>query len=154
MRAHATISGPILTMPTERSPRVVSWRRVILLVAAVTALAVDAAYFLIIRNQSGLPAGDEVFFASYVGVAGLFTLAATVLPVDARLPLQGVAATALLATGFLGMLSIGLPLFVAGVLVTAVTTYDARGAHEGALRWAAFSGVGALALLAVGIALL
>lgn len=151
-----------MTQPavTERlNPAPVRWvsrRRVILLIAAIATLAVDAAYVLVIRDQGGFAAGDRprvLLFATFVAVAGVLAFAASLLPVDVRLPLLAAAATVLLATGFLGLPSIGVPLFVAGVLVTGVTTYDAREAHEGAMFLAAFAIVGALAALGVGIAM-
>ena len=141
----------------DRVPvRWISRRRIVLLAAAIAALVVDLGYVRIIRAQDGFDPSDDsrvTVFATFVAVAGVLALIAAALPVDVRLPLQAVSATVLLATGFLGMASIGLPLFVAGVLVMAVTTYDAREAHEGALLLTALATVAAVIALAAGIAL-
>jgi hypothetical protein len=97
-------------------------------VATGLAILTDIAYVAIILAQG------EAVFARVAAVASCIlaaALAAAVagradLPAGVRLPLLGGAAGGLLSLGVLGLFSIGLPLFVAGVLTLTAWVRVAR----------------------------
>ena len=77
----------------------------------------DAVYLALIRSEGDDSLGEFLPFALLIGGAGLAALAGSVLG-DARLrsALLWPAAVVLVGIGLLAILSIGLPLLVAGVL--------------------------------------
>jgi hypothetical protein len=90
------------------------------LVAAALTLATDVVYVLVIQSQGE---GDldrtraRLIAASLAAAASAALAGWLVQDARIRLALLGAAAFTMLAWGFLGMFTIGLPIFLAGVLL-------------------------------------
>jgi hypothetical protein len=86
--------------------------------AAVIALVTDALYLGIIVTQDPVEWGRVVLIAGCILAFGGSAAAGAVAPVPgpARFVFLAIAAGGLLTLGYLGLFSIGLPLFVAGIL--------------------------------------
>jgi hypothetical protein len=86
--------------------------------AAVIAIATDALYLAIIVSQDPVEWGRVIAVAGCIlafgGSAGWASVGTSSSPT--RLVLLAIGAGGLLTLGFLGLFSIGLPLFVAGIL--------------------------------------
>ncbi|HYX89015.1 MAG TPA: hypothetical protein VE753_06570 [Gaiellaceae bacterium] len=104
-------------MPTAPVPVRVRWTA---LVAGAIALGMDVAYVLLLRSAGE---GDihrarpQLIAASLAASAGIALGGSLVRAPRLRLGLLAAASFTLLAWGFVGMFTIGLPVFVAGVLV-------------------------------------
>jgi hypothetical protein len=131
-----------------------SLRRAGLIVALVVA-TVDALYVWYVRFvQTGTSDTPEVvpFVASYLGlVAVCALLSATGLAGSWRIALLGGSAGGLVVLGFLALFSVGLPLFVMGLVSIAALVRAIRGTtNRGPAAGAAIAGalVAVLVLLA------
>ena len=116
-------------------------RSVTALCAAVIAGAMDVVYIWIIVAQSDTSDIARVVFVA-VAIAALAASAAlggTRPEASARLPFLGVSTGGLLALGYLGLFSIGLPLLAAGILsaVAWAATSRAAGPDHRRERWLA-----------------
>jgi hypothetical protein len=89
------------------------------LAGAAIAIATDLLYLSIIVSQDPVDWARVSFYAGAILLAGSASVVASVARVGfaIRLVLYASAVGALLSLGILGLLSIGLPLLVAGVLV-------------------------------------
>jgi hypothetical protein len=98
------------------------------LIAMAIAAITDVGYLVIIVAQGGPSDVARVaFVAIAIGAAGgCAGVGATRRRAIARLPWLGAATGSLLGLGYLGLFSIGLPLFVAGIL-TAIAWSTAAG---------------------------
>lgn len=76
-------------------------------------------YLVIITQQDGQPAA---WFVAGLTMAGLLCIYGTVRAAVGRRWVLGVAAVLLLGLGLLGILTIGLPILVAGVLAGVAAT--------------------------------
>ena len=124
--------------------------RVTSLVAFAIVLATDILYIGLIGAQGpDFQLYGPRFVASYLAVMAA-VIAIALLPrreiVQIRIPMRAAAAGGLLALGFLAAFSIGLPLVVAGVLMTVALTRTSRQPGTALRRLA---GLGA-ALMAIG----
>jgi hypothetical protein len=97
-------------------------------VAAGLAILTDVAYVAIIMAQGDAALARVAAVASCILAAALAAGAGgrADLPSAVRLPLLGGATGGLLSLGVLGLFSIGLPLFVGGVLAVAAWGRAAR----------------------------
>jgi hypothetical protein len=134
----------------SRSVRLMTWAAVILVVGA------DIAYVLLTRAQGGGPAESftVAFIAGYVAVmAALMIVSLSRLPRPGwRMPLRGAAAGGLLVLGVLALMSVGLPLLIAGALATVATVRTLRVPQTRATLSAVASAVVAVAVLLTGFA--
>ena len=89
--------------------------------AAAVAIVTDALYVGIIVSQDPVEWGRVVAIAACILAFGGSAASASVgtLSPPTRLVLFAIGAGGLLTLGFLGLFSIGLPLFVAGILTVA-----------------------------------
>ncbi len=128
--------------------------RVLVAVAVVITFAVVALYVSVIRGQSG-PATPDVltvpFLAAYQVLMALLLLASLLVPPAVRPALRAAAAAGLLVLGWLGAMSIGIPLLLAAGLAmgSTVLAIDARPGRR-ILISVAFAAVVAIALLVAG----
>src|SRR5260370_24049124 len=98
--------------------------RVLVAVAVVITFAVVAVYVSIIRGQSGPPTPDVLtvpFLAGYQVLMALLLLASLLVPPAVPPAPRAAAAAGLLVLGWLGALSIGIPLLLAGGVPTGST---------------------------------
>jgi hypothetical protein len=139
-------------------PRLADSRSVQLmtLAASILVLASDLAYVLLIRSQGSGPAESftQPFIAAYVTVlAALLIVSLLRLPRPGwRMPLRGAAAGGLLVLGVLALMSVGLPLLIAGVLTTIATVRTLRVPQTKATLSAVASAAVAIAVLMSGFA--
>jgi hypothetical protein len=110
------------------TPRAHAPGRALASVAAGLAIFTDVAYVAIILGQDEAALARVVAIASCILAAGLATGVGgrADLSSAVRLPLLGGAAGGLLSLGVLGLFSIGLPLFVGGVLAVTAWVRVAR----------------------------
>jgi hypothetical protein len=99
------------------------------LAAAVVVFA-DASLYLIVISQEDPPndLGRVGLIATLIVLAGLLAVAGSLVRESARIALLGAATPILLVLGFLGVFSIGMPLFLAGI-ATGVGALKARPAR-------------------------
>jgi hypothetical protein len=124
------------------------------LAAAGIAAATDAVYLLVIESEEEPNNMRRVsLVAATIGTAACAAAIGSLISrAGVRLVLLGSAATALIVWGILGILSIGLPLAVAGVLCIYATTDSIDEAGEGGRRAALLASVAVVALTVFGIA--
>lgn len=86
--------------------------------AAVLAVGTDLLYLGIIVSQDPVDWARVIFFSGAIALAGAAAGAASIadLTPAIRLMLFAAAAGCLLSLGVIGLFSVGLPLFVAGIL--------------------------------------
>jgi hypothetical protein len=128
------------------------------LCASCIAGVVDAAYVWIIVAQGGPIGIGRVSFVAFAIAASAATagIGATRPEAAARLPFLGAATGGLLALGYLGLFSIGLPLLVAGTLCGGAWIGTSRAAGPGHRRERWMAGALVIAVpcvLMAGIAL-
>ncbi len=127
--------------------------------AGFLGLTVDAAYLGIIFEQGDRESGRVAVFAVYLLVVSVLALVGALSSAPlarTRLTLFGAATGGFATTGVVGIFSIGLPLFVAGVLCAvawARFARDARPVPAGAPLLSVVAAIGTGALLILGIAL-
>src|ERR1700694_2206572 len=133
-----------------RSVQLLTWAAVILVLGS------DVGYVLLMRGQgAGDPNAYTVpFLAGYlVLMAALLMVSLLRLPRPGwRMPLRGAAAGGLLVLGVLALMSVGLPLLIAGGLATAATVRTLRVPQTKATLSAVASAVVAVAVLLTGFA--
>ena len=119
-------------------------------VAGAIALGIDVLYVLILRSEGegDLHRARAQFIATSLAASAAIALGGWRVPEPrVRLGLLSAASFTLLAWGFLGIFSIGLPVLVAGILLLASAS---RAADEVSVPEAyaitAITGVGALVL--------
>jgi hypothetical protein len=127
------------------------------LIGALVAAADGVLYVVLIRSQGGFQdeRGRVLFVASFVaGLAAVALAGALVRRPAVRIALLAVATGGLLTLGLLAMLSIGLPLEIAGVLTTVAWIRAWGDGQMGPVKWVAVAAafVGPATLIA-GIAL-
>jgi hypothetical protein len=139
-------------------PRPVDTRSVQLMIWAAVILVVgtDAAYILLIRAQGAGPAEPLTvpFIAGYLAVVAAL-LMVSLLRLSRpgwRMPLRGAAAGGLLVLGVLALMSVGLPLLIAGGLAAAATARTMSAPQTRATLSAVASAVIAVAVLLTGFA--
>jgi hypothetical protein len=121
--------------------------RLLLMIAIAAAVLDDAGYLVLITSQGSYPPEAFVvpFVAAFIALTAVM-LAISLLnrPLVSRLrpPLRGGAAAGLLVLGVLGAFSIGLPLFIAGVLAAIAAVWTLADRRPPAV----FSQIGAAAL--------
>ncbi len=99
------------------------------LVAAALTLGMDVVYVLVLQSEGE---GDlnraraRLIAASLAGSAGVTLGGWLVRDPRLRLGLLGAASFTMLAWGFLGMFTIGLPIFVAGILLLVAASRAAE----------------------------
>ena len=114
-------------------------------VAAVLAFVMVVVYLIVIKNQGDGMGLRVPLVASCVAVAGACAAAAAwSSSPHRRLVLMAAAAGGLLSLGIIGMWSIGLPLFIGGVLTTIGSVRLARSVGR--------AGPSRLPALAMGVA--
>jgi hypothetical protein len=140
-------------MITASAPRRASWAA---LIAGAIALAVDVAYLLVLRSEGE---GDlhrarvQLIATSLAASAAVGLGAGLVREPRLRLALLAAASFTLLAWGFLGMFTIGLPVFVAGVLLLFATGHAAAEVPTAeAFAVTAVAGTAALVVVSVILA--
>ena len=126
-------------------------QRVLVSVAAVAVLAIDALYVTLIQAQGGPPSDEPLvvpFVAGYLGLLAVALGLTLVLPGLLRVGVRGAAAGGLLLMGVLTGFSIGVGVLVAAIVsIAALVVTVSR--HPGARPAAA-----AVAGIVVGVALL
>lgn len=94
--------------------------RALAIAAALIAGAVDVLYVGYVRSQSGHGAGQFLTVPFVAGFIALLAIAAALASRASAEPIRpallALSATGLLATGYVALFSIGLPLVIAGVL--------------------------------------
>ena len=122
-------------------------------VSAGISVVVAVVYLGIVYRQDHRLASRAIFIASLLMVIAFVLVASTRVagPVQRAALLAG-GANSLIALGFLGLFSIGLPLLLAGVLAMPAT---ARALQETPRPWGpsivALSSLGAVALIIAGL---
>jgi hypothetical protein len=94
---------------------------------SLLAVAMTGVYVSVVRGQEEDPA------AWYVVALSLGALSAgygALVPAPQRRTALALAATLLMACGLLGILTIGLPILIAGVLVLVASVRAAHSAHR------------------------
>src|SRR6202521_2995060 len=128
-----------------RSVQLLTWAAVILVLGS------DVGYVLLMRGQgAGDPNAYTVpFLAGYlVLMAALLMVSLLRLPRPGwRMPLRGAAAGGLLVLGVLALMSVGLPLLIAGGLATVATARTLRVPQTKATLSALASAMVAVAVL-------
>lgn len=119
-------------------------------VAAIIAAVVDVLYYGFVGHQAGHdPLGWRVaFVAIFIALLAIAAALSTRASAAAWRPaLLGLSAIGLLAMGFIGIFSIGLPLLLAGALACVALIFSLTGARQpaGILK----AGAGALLALAI-----
>lgn len=96
--------------------------------SAAIALVIDAAYLAIILGQDDNGWPRVIAVATCIAIAGIAAalVAWADIPAHTRLVMVGGAAGAFLSLGVIGLFSIGLPLFVAGILMVIAWVRSAR----------------------------
>ena len=127
------------------------------LVAALLGAATDALYIAIIVSQGERKLGRVAIIATYIAAVSSLSAAPVVLDVRhvARLVMLAVAAGGFLSLGVLGLFSIGLPLFIAGLLSVSAWIRSARSVRPvsvGASTLSALAFVVAVGIPILGIA--
>ena len=128
--------------------------RVLVAIAVVAVLTIDALYLAIIRSQDGPPTPDVLtvpFVASYLGLMATLLAASLFVPVAARPALRGAASGGLLVLGVLSAFSIGVAVMLAAAPAIAATVL-AINARPGAksVVAAAIAAVLSVVLMAAG----
>lgn len=123
------------------------WLRVVLFVAAAIVAATDLVYIVLINAQGeSLQPYVPRFVGGYLAVVAAMLVASVVTRpeiVTIRVGLRAAAAAGLLVLGILASFTVGMPLVIAGILVTVALTRTAREARS---RPARLSGLVAAAL--------
>src|ERR1700682_495953 len=138
--------------PTEaRAVRLTIWA------AAILVLGTAVAFVLLYRSQGDVPAETYVvpFVAGYLVVMAALLIASLMgVPSPAwRMPLRAAAGGGLLVLGVLALMSVGLPLIIAGALAINAAAQTLRG-RQTTRAWL-FSGASvavAVAVLMAGFA--
>jgi hypothetical protein len=134
----------------SRSVRLTTWA------AAILVLATEFAYIGLTRaTGAGAPESfTSTFIAGYLAVIAAMLLASLLrLPRPGwRMPLRGAAAGGLLVLGVLGLMSVGLPLLIAGGLAIVAAARTLRVPQTRATLAAMGAAVAAVAVLLAGFA--
>jgi O-antigen ligase len=133
----------------ERAPRV------LVSVAAVAVVAVDAGYLLLIQSQGGPPSDNPLvtpFVGSYFALMAAALIASLPAPAPLRAGFRGAAAAGLLLAALLTGLSIGAAVLIPAILAIVATVLMVRRSPDRNTVFAAIAGmfVG-VALLVVGL---
>ena len=128
--------------------------RVLTAVAVVITAAMVAVYLSLIRGQGGPSTPDVLtvpFLTTFLGLMALLLLASLLVPPAVRPALRAGPAAGLLVLGWLGAMSIGIPLLLAAglAMASAVLAIDARPQRRVVVS-VAFASVMAIALLVAG----
>ncbi len=96
--------------------------RVLVAVAVVAIVAIDALYLAIVSSQGGAPPADPLvapFLASYLGLVAVLLAVSMVAPDPVKAGIRGAASAGLLVVGVLAAFSIGVAVLVAAALCIA-----------------------------------
>ena len=124
--------------------------RVIVLLAVVTILAVDATYISITRSLNGPGTADVLtvpFVAGYMFVMAALMAASLFTPPVAQLALRASASAGLLILGLLALFTIGFAILVAATLAIASTVLAMR--SQPSARSQVFATIAALLAVAL-----
>jgi hypothetical protein len=138
--------------PQTRSEGIAA--RILVAVAVVVTAAVVTAYVSLIRGQGGPPTPDVLtvpFLAAYQVVMALLLVASLLVSPAVRPALRAAPAGGLLVLGWLGAMSIGIPLLLAAGLAMGATVLaiDARPGRQVVVSVAIAAAV-AIAVLVTG----
>lgn len=122
--------------------------------AAVIAGVVDVLYLGYVRSQSGPGDGQFLtvpFVAAFIALLAIAAALSTRASAERIRPaLLASSAAGLLAIGYIGLTSIGLPLLIAGMLALVAAVQSLRRAPRPAGRLQALAGVLVAAIVFVG----
>jgi hypothetical protein len=122
-------------------------------VSAGITVVIAVIYLAMITRRHHEVTGRSIFIACFlVAVAGLLVASFRVQSPFQRAALLAGAANSLVAVGFLGLFSIGLPLLIAGgLLMPSVSRALAEAPRPWGPMFAAAATLGAMAIIIVGL---